>query len=143
MRIAVCLLLLLWTGAAQALTAADLRAQGFRVMDCTFTERCLIVAPCERAWRDMRWYLNDAQGIAYREQAEGRFGKGVLMKDARWKDQSRSRAIIMPMREAVASHITVFDGGGAIYSLQYAANPGSGQFLRGTCDLPSDRDITE
>ena len=124
-----------WAGAAQALSGDTLEADGYRVMDCRFTERCLIGVPCERAWRDMRWYLNDEIGLAYREQLDGSYRKGLLMKDARWKDTSQARAIVMPMREAVASHMTVFDGGGAIYSLQYAANPGSGQFLRGTCKM--------
>jgi len=135
MRALLVIAAVFWAGIVQALTADSLQADGYRVMECRFTERCLIGAPCDRAWRDMRWYLNDEAGIAYREQGEGQFRKGILMQDARWKGYSQARAIVMPMREAMASHMTVFDGGGAIYSLQYAANPGSGQFLRGTCEL--------
>ena len=85
----------------------------------------------------MRWYLNDEERIAYREFEDGRLRKGLLMLDARWLDRSDARAIVMPLREAVASHMTVFDGGGAIYSLQYAGNPGSGQFFLGQCDMSS------
>ena len=121
-------------GSAQALSPEDLRGDGFREMRCHFSERCLIGEPCETAWRDMRWFLKDADGIAYRAHRSGRLQRGELRLDRRWEERSEARSILMPMREAVASHLTVFDGGGAIYSLQYAADPGSGQFLLGTCE---------
>ena len=135
MRVLLAAVLSLVAGAAQALTAEDLAAQGYRQMDCTFKERCLIGQPCERAWRSMQLYLNDDAGIAYRQYDNGRLRKGLLMLDARWKTYSEARAIVMPMREAVASHLTIFDGGSAVYSLQYAGGPGSGQFLRGSCEM--------
>jgi hypothetical protein len=122
--------------AAAALTADNLRAQGYREMDCLFDQRCVIGQACEEAWRDHRWYLNDAEAAAYRVQRGGTLSRRAqLMLDSRWKERSRARAILMPLREAVAAHLTVFHDGGAIYALQYAGNPGSGQFLLGQCDL--------
>ena len=120
-----------------ALSEGDLNAQGFGRFDCFFDQRCVINLPCERAWRNMRWYFSDEAGLAYRAFPTGRLRRGHLMQDARWKARSEARAIVMQMREAVASHLTVFDGGGAIYSIQYAANPGSGQFFTGTCEITS------
>ena len=143
MRLLVLAALMMWGSAALALSTDDLRADGYQVMECRFDQRCVLGNPCERAWRDMRWYLNDTEQTAYREYDNGRLQKGLLMKDARWKDTSDARAIVMQMREAVASHMTVFDGGGAIYSLQYAGNPGSGQFFLGQCDLTADTEKTE
>ena len=137
MRIFLGILLCAWAGTATALTGADLQERGYRLMECRFTERCLIGAACERAWRENQWYLNDEEGAVYRAYRNGRMRRGLLLLDARWKELSEARQILMPMREAVASHLTVFDGGGAIYSLQYAASPGSGQFLRGTCEMES------
>ena len=127
-------LLLLAAGPATAMSGDTLKARGFSPLSCLFTERCLIGMPCERAWREMRWYLSDAEGIAYRAHDDGKFQKGQLLSDARWGNLSEARQIVMPMREAVASNLTVFDGGGAVYSLQYAANPGSGQFYLGACN---------
>ena len=124
--------------AASALTADDLRSDGYTTLECRFDQRCVLGSPCERAWRDMRWYLKDEDQIAYREYDDGRLRKGMLMLDARWLERSEARAIVMPLREAVASHMTVFDGGGAIYSMQYAGNPGSGQFFLGQCQMPGD-----
>ena len=131
--LALCLCLMPVSGFA--LTSDDLADQGYRTVECLFTERCLIGAPCERAWRDQRWYLNDETGTVYREWRDGRLRRGLLFLDRRWEERSEARQIVMPMEEAVASHLTIFDGGGAIYSLQYWANPGSGQFLRGTCEV--------
>lgn len=127
---------LFWTTPAQALTVEGLKSGGYHEMLCTFKQRCVINLPCEMAWRDHRWFLNEAEGHAYRVYRGGRISrKGQLMLDQRWKQTSQARAILMPMREAVASHLTVFDGGGAIYTLQYAANPGSGQFFLGQCEM--------
>jgi len=126
---------------ALALTEEDLRSQGFREVTCLFDQRCVIGLPCETAWRDQRWYLSDREQAAYRVFRGGRISRKLpLMLDARWKDRSEARAILNPMREAVASHLTIFDGGGAIYSLQYAANPGSGQFFLGQCDFLEARE---
>jgi hypothetical protein len=126
-------------GPASAQSEADLTAKGYRPMACLFDQRCVIGQPCERAWRDMRWLLNDDKGTAFRVHSGGKiYGEALLMKDRRWGDQSEARAILHPMREAVASHLTVFDGGGAIFSTQYAANPGSGQFFLGTCTMTGD-----
>lgn len=138
MRILFSALLIFWSGTATALTIDDLRSDGYRALECRFDQRCVLGSPCERAWRNMRWYLNDDDKIAYREFEDGRLRKGLLMLDARWLERSDARAIVMPLREAVASHMTVFDGGGAIYSLQYAGNPGSGQFFLGQCDMSGD-----
>ncbi|MEM6889166.1 MAG: hypothetical protein AAF636_13610 [Pseudomonadota bacterium] len=122
-----------------ALSEADLEARGYREMSCLFDQRCVIGQPCERAWRDQRWYLNDAEAAAYRVYRGGQVSRRAqLMQDQRWKNYSEARAILMPMREAVASHLTAFDGGGAIYSLQYAGNPGAGQFFLRQCDLPEE-----
>ena len=128
--------LVLWilsAGAVAALDRSDLEQQGYRAVECLFTERGVIDTPCERAWRESRWFLNDATGIAYREFEDGRLRRGHLFLDRRWEKRSEARQIVMPMEEAVASHLTIFDGGGAIYALQYWANPGSGQFFRGQC----------
>lgn len=138
MRILFSALLIFWSGTATALTIDDLRSDGYRALECRFDQRCVLGSPCERAWRNMRWYLNDDDKIAYREFEDGQLRKGLLMLDARWLERSDARAIVMPLREAVASHMTVFDGGGAIYSLQYAGNPGSGQFFLGQCDMSGD-----
>ena len=126
-------------GPSAALTAADLIERGYNELACRFDQRCVIGLPCERAWRDFRWLVSDAEGAAYRLRPDGRIGrKQPMMRDARWRKRSQALAILGPMREAVASHLTVFDGGGAIFSIQYAADPGSGQFFLGTCALPSD-----
>lgn len=122
---------------AAAVTEAELEADGYVPMTCVFDQRCLIGKPCERTWRDVRWMMNDAARKAYQVHRGGKiYGASILMKDDRWGDLSEARAIVSPMRRAVASHLTVFDGGGAIWSHQYAANPGSGQFFTGTCELP-------
>ncbi|MEO0390900.1 MAG: hypothetical protein AAF218_08155 [Pseudomonadota bacterium] len=135
MRVAALLAIL--AAPAAALTEAELAADGYAVMDCLFKQRCVIGKPCEPAWRDVRWMLSDAAGKAYQVHRGGKiWGPSVLMKDDRWADTSEARAILSPMRRAVAAHLTVFDGGGAIWSHQYAANPGSGQFYTGTCALP-------
>ncbi|MEL6242578.1 MAG: hypothetical protein AAFV87_02790 [Pseudomonadota bacterium] len=121
---------------AAALSEADLTARGYIAMDCLFDQRCVIGQPCMRAWREVRWMLSDGDGAAYQVRRGGKVSrKALMMKDARWKDRSQGRAIVMPMREAVASHLTVFDGGGAIQSFQYAGAPGAGQFYLGTCQL--------
>jgi len=121
---------------AQALTEDALKDRGFRQMTCTFDQRCVIGQPCEKAWRDHRWYLNEDEAAAYRVFRNGEISrKAQLMLDARWKQRSNARAIVMPMREAVAGHLTMFHEGGAIYSIQYAASPGSGQFFLGQCDM--------
>ncbi|MEL7098401.1 MAG: hypothetical protein AAGM84_06180, partial [Pseudomonadota bacterium] len=118
--------LALLAGPALAITEAELASDGYVVMDCVFDQRCLIGKPCERTWRDARWMMSDAKGKAYQVHRGGKiYGASMLMKDDRWKDLSEARAIVSPMRRAVASHLTVFDGGGAIWSHQYAANPGS------------------
>lgn len=127
-------LLVLLPGAGGAVSVNDLEAQGYRALSCTFTERCLIGAPCERAWRDWRWMLSDDDGVAYRVSRDGDLEKGLLLKDARWKDYSNARAIIMPLREGIAGQMTMFHDGAAVYSMQYAGGPGSGQFFRGTCE---------
>ena len=125
---------LIWAGPAFALSLPDLEARGFEALDCRFDQRCVIGQPCERAWRDMRWMVHVADGAAYRVRREGRIGRKLpLMQDARWKGRSEALAILSPMREAVAGHLTVFDGGGAIYTLQYAGAPGAGQVFLGTC----------
>ncbi len=80
--------------------------------------------------------MKDEDGAAYQVRRGGDLSRRAhLMMDARWKGTSEARAIVMQMREAVASHLTVFDGGGAIQSFQYAANPGAGQFYLGTCEV--------
>ena len=139
-RIASALAVLLGLGlpasAALALTEADLRERGYREMSCLFDQRCLLGQPCERAWRDQLWLLNDAEAAAYRVYRGGDVSRRAqLMQDSRWKTLSKARAILMPLREAVASHLTVFDDGGAIYSMQYDATPGEGQFLLGRCEM--------
>ncbi|MEL6449826.1 MAG: hypothetical protein AAFQ19_01095 [Pseudomonadota bacterium] len=139
MRVTRLTLLIVWAitaGPAAALTEADLRAKGYGALECLFQERCVIGQPCTRTWRDMRWMINDATASAYQVRRAGAVGrKLMLMQDARWKGRSEARAILSPMREAVASHLTVFDGGQAIYALQYAGTPGSGQMLRGQCEF--------
>ena len=130
------LVLGVWTSPVIALTEADLAARDYVSMACLFDQRCVIGLPCERAWREVRWMLSDDEGAAYQVRRNGDLSrKALMMKDARWKDTSEARAIVMQMREAVASHLTVFDGGGAIQSFQYAANPGAGQFFLGTCEM--------
>lgn len=131
------MLVLALASPAAAVTEAQLAADGYVPMNCVFNQRCVIGKPCERTWRDARWMMSDAAGKAYQVHRGGTiYGASMLMKDDRWKDLSEARAIVAPMRRAVASHLTVFDGGGAIWSHQYAANPGSGQFFTGTCELP-------
>lgn len=121
---------------AMALTEADLRAEGYQPLTCLFDERCVIGQPCEPAYREFRWLINDDTGSAYPVRDRGTIGRKLpLMKDARWKDRSEARAILSPMREAVAGHLTVFDGGGSVYSLQYAGNPGAGQTFLGQCEI--------
>lgn len=121
---------------AGALNRDDLDRQGYRTLSCTFKERCVIGQPCEVAWSDAEWMFDDASASAYRVERDGGIGhKLLLMLDARWKDRSQARAILSPMREAVASHLTVFDGGTAVFALQYAGAAGSGQMLRGRCDF--------
>ena len=112
---------------------ATLESNGYELLTCTFRDRCVIGQPCAEYYRQHRYYVNDAKGRAYREGTDGRMRQGTLMQDARWGDLSRARAIIMPLREAVASQMTMFHDGGAILSVQYSADPGSGQFLRGRC----------
>ena len=120
---------------ASALTEDALAAQGYTPLSCLFRERCVIGQACEASWRDMRWMMNDEDGSAYRIREDGDAARrSMLMMDTRWKTTSKARAIVSPMREAVASQLTVFDGGGAILSIQYAANPGAGQFFLGTCE---------
>lgn len=119
---------------ALALSERALRDDGYRALDCVFTERCLIGQPCTRSFRQIRWWLSDADARAYQVGRGGDLTRGILSLDTRWKDLSKARSILMPMREQVASHLTVFHSGGAIYSVQYAADPGSGAFLRGTCE---------
>ena len=122
---------------ATALTEENLRQQGFREMACHFAQRCVINLPCEKAWRDVRWFLNNAEVVAYRVNSnDGLSGKARLSLDTRWKERSDARSIVIPMREAVAGHMTVFYGGGAIYTVQYAANPGSGQIFLGHSSYP-------
>jgi len=140
MRLAAFLLSLFVGTPAAALSVDDLPRHRYRLVECRFTERCLIGKPCEWAWRQSRWHVNDKNGTAYREYQDGRLRKGVVFMDTRWEERSGARSIFLPMREAVASHLTIFDGGGAIYSLQYAPNPGSGQFRRGTCEMAEDQD---
>ncbi|WP_124112783.1 hypothetical protein [Palleronia sp. THAF1] len=118
---------------ALAQDAADLKARGYSVLDCVFRERCVIGQPCQPSYRATRYWLNDAEGRAYAERRDGSFRRGILSLDARWKDLSRARSIVFALREAVASQMTMFHDGGAILSVQYAANPGSGQFLLGRC----------
>ncbi len=118
------------------LTEAELAGRGYVAMNCLFDQRCVLGEPCVAAWRDVRWRLNDAEEAAYQVRRNGEVSRRALvMKDARWKDTSEARAIVMQMREAVASQLTVFDGGGAIQSFQYAGNPGAGQFYLGTCEV--------
>ena len=133
------LALAVWAGPLSALTQDDLARQGYRVMECVFDQRCVLGQACERAWRDQRWMLSDGEGIAYRVERGGKISrKAILMLDARWKEFSRARAIVTPMREAVASQLTVFDDGGAIQSFQYAASPGAGQFYLGRCTMEAE-----
>ncbi|WP_157598674.1 hypothetical protein [Tateyamaria omphalii] len=128
--------LLCLSGPAAALTEGDLRDQGYQPLTCLFDQRCVIGQPCERAWREFRWLINDDTGSAYAVRDQGKIGRKLpLMQDARWKARSDARAILMPMREAVAGHLTVFDGGGAVYSVQYAGNPGDGQTFLGQCEV--------
>ncbi|MEL6565678.1 MAG: hypothetical protein AAFQ59_14655 [Pseudomonadota bacterium] len=128
--------LLCVAGPAVALTETELASRGYVAMDCLFDQRCVIGQPCMTAWRDVRWMMSDDEGTAYEVRRNGEVSRrAMMMKDARWKDTSEARAIVMQMREAVASHLTVFDGGGAIQSFQYAANPGAGQFYLGKCEV--------
>ncbi|MEO0766721.1 MAG: hypothetical protein AAFS01_08355 [Pseudomonadota bacterium] len=118
------------------MTEADLADRGYVAMDCLFDQRCVLGQPCIAAWRDVRWRMNDAEQAAYQVRRDGEVSRrALMMMDARWKDTSEARAIVMQMREAVASHLTVFDGGGAIQSFQYAGDPGAGQFFLGTCEV--------
>lgn len=114
-----------------------LRDAGYAPLSCVFTERCVIGQPCERTWRESRWMVNPNLGQAYRARQEGGFRSAVLRRDKRWKERSRALSILTPMREGVTSHLTVFDNGAAVLSIQYASGSGSGQFQRGTCDLPA------
>jgi hypothetical protein len=118
---------------AMGQSAEDLRARGFEGLDCTFRERCVMGAPCVAHWQRSLWFFEDGSGLAYRQETDGRMRRGMVMQDSRWKELSRARAIVMPLREQVASQLTVFHDGGAILSVQYAADPGSGQFLTGAC----------
>ncbi|MEM8730184.1 MAG: hypothetical protein AAGF79_09715 [Pseudomonadota bacterium] len=129
---------------AAALDVPDLEARGYQRLTCEFHERCLIGQPCERAWRYLTWHVLVAEESGFREMDNGRLRRVEVRQDARWGDLSDGLSILSPMREAVASHLTMFDGGGAIYAIQYAANPGSGQFLLGHCNLAparSDEDM--
>lgn len=134
-RLAYLLLAATVPGPATALTPEALTDKGYGTIACLFREHCVIGVPCKRAWRELTWYHNDAEGQAYQDYGDGRLRRGMLMPDQRWKSTSQARAIVMPMREAVAGHLTVFDDGGAVYSMQYAGNPGSGHFLLGRCEI--------
>ncbi|NRB36606.1 MAG: hypothetical protein HRU31_18130 [Rhodobacteraceae bacterium] len=130
------MLALIWMAAPlAALSPNDVSARGFGTMTCLFHERCVIGQPFERAWHQRIWYTHDAEQLAYGHFDDGRLRKAQVMLDARWGEVSGARAIPAPLREAVASHPTVFDGDDAIYSIQYAGSPGLGQFLRGSCDI--------
>ena len=133
-KMGLALVLLIWPGAGLTFSVSDLEARGFTPLTCTFTERCLIGAPCERAWRDWTWMVSDEEGTAYRVGSDGDTRKALLLKDTRWKDYSNARAIVMPLREGIASQMTMFHDGTAVYSLQYAGGAGSGQFFRGRCE---------
>ena len=116
-----------------AQTLERLKAEGYRLMECTFTERCVIGQPCERAWRQVRWHVNPETDRAFREAENGRLRSAEARQDARWKHRSNGLSIFTPMREGVSSHLTVFHNGAAILSVQYGSGMGSGQFQRGTC----------
>ena len=129
-------LAMFWPASTHALSLPDLEERGYAMLECDFNQRCVIGQACEPAWRYIRWMINQTEGAAYRVRSRGRIGRKLqLMQDARWKERSDALAILNPMREAVASHLTVFDEGGAIYSIQYAASPGSGQFFLGHCRI--------
>ncbi len=116
-----------------AQSVEEFEAKGFDKLQCHFDQRCLIGQPCEFTYQDHLWYLDEAEMAAWHVNDQW-IRRGTLMKDDRWKDTSEARAILMPLRRAVASHLTVFDDGGAIYSIQYDASPGSGQFYLGACE---------
>ena len=74
------------TNVGAALSVDDLKERGYREMTCVFDERCVIGQPCERAWRDHRWFLKDADSAAYRVFRNGQLSrKAQLMLDSRWK----------------------------------------------------------
>jgi hypothetical protein len=128
--------LLLSATPALATTGDDLRAEGYRDLTCSFDQRCVMGQPCGRAWREVLWLINPDKGRAFRIRADGQVRRAAELRlDARWGKTSKALSILSPMREAVTSHLTVFDGGGAILSMQYAGAPGSGQFFTGTCEV--------
>ena len=131
-RACIAVLLASWACAsAHAQSPESLSAEGYTRLACVFTERCRLGLPCEAALLEITWYYRDERGTAYRDLG-GRLEPGILMRD---QDRlgSVARAIVMPMRQGSAGHLTNFFTGGAIYSMQYEGGPASGQFLRGDC----------